>query len=260
MIPTRTTTRVITISWDDGSVHDLRMAELMARYGLAGTFYIPRSSPAQVMSPAQMRALAAGFEIGAHTLSHCRLDGVNPEQGRQEIVESKRWVEDETGQPCRMFCFPEGRYSRASLHAVAGAGFMGCRTVELLALGWPRFCSGELLMVPTTLLADVPDWQPYARNLVRRMTLGRLPLLLPLARAQSLAAMVRWCLERVHQHGGVLHLWGHSAHVEANKLWSDLEDCFRILQGALTDCYSVTNGELCEFARQREARGPLGLA
>ena len=32
---------VVTTSWDDGYPADLRVAELLAKHGVAGTFYVP---------------------------------------------------------------------------------------------------------------------------------------------------------------------------------------------------------------------------
>ena len=34
----------ITTSWDDGHPLDLRVAELLAKYGLQGTFYVPMTA------------------------------------------------------------------------------------------------------------------------------------------------------------------------------------------------------------------------
>ena len=35
---------IVTTSWDDGSIQDLKLGELLMKYGIKGTFYIPRSS------------------------------------------------------------------------------------------------------------------------------------------------------------------------------------------------------------------------
>src|SRR5579872_2823021 len=58
----------ITTSWDDGHPLDLRVADLLARYGIAGTFYVPATTAMGTMSAAQFRELIPNFEIGAHTL------------------------------------------------------------------------------------------------------------------------------------------------------------------------------------------------
>src|SRR3954465_6411974 len=105
----------ITTSWDDGHPLDLRVAELLAKYGLPGTFYVPRTSEYGTMTTAQLRELSGAFEIGAHTLQHVDLNGATAELARQEIVDSRSWIEDVTGVPCPMFCPPKGRYSSSHL-------------------------------------------------------------------------------------------------------------------------------------------------
>ncbi len=122
----------ITTSWDDGHPLDFRVAELLANYGLRGTFYVPRTAPTGTMTAVQVRELSSSFEIGAHTVHHVDLTRVTPENARQEIVDAKAWLEDTTGRPCAMFCPPLGRYSIRHLEMVRQAGFGGLRSVELL--------------------------------------------------------------------------------------------------------------------------------
>ena len=57
----------MTTSWDDAHPLDLRIAEMLARHNLSGTFYAPRSAETEVMPLADLRELSRGFEIGAHT-------------------------------------------------------------------------------------------------------------------------------------------------------------------------------------------------
>src|SRR5687768_14224449 len=99
---------IITTSWDDGHPLDLRIAEMLTRYGLTGTFYIPRSISTGVMSDVQLRDLSTQFEIGAHTLNHVFLTDTDSATARDEISGSKKWVEDTTGRPCTVFCPPAG--------------------------------------------------------------------------------------------------------------------------------------------------------
>ncbi|MDQ7036500.1 MAG: hypothetical protein Q9P01_17205 [Anaerolineae bacterium] len=57
----------ITSSWDDGHVLDLRVADMLDRYGLTGTFYIARDFLDERMSDSQLQDLAQRHEVGAHT-------------------------------------------------------------------------------------------------------------------------------------------------------------------------------------------------
>src|SRR5262249_26496051 len=58
----------ITTSWDDGHPLDLRVADLLARHGLRGTFYVPRTAENPTMTARQVRELSGTFEVGGHTL------------------------------------------------------------------------------------------------------------------------------------------------------------------------------------------------
>src|SRR5437773_1818666 len=164
----------ITTSWDDGHPADLRVAEMLARHGLTGTFYVPRSISTGVMSPAQLRELADRFEIGAHTLNHVFLTDVDLATAKDEIEGSKAWIEYLTCKPCIMFCPPAGRYNRNHLSIFAQAGFLGIRTVEFMSFDWPRAHKNGLLEMPTTMQAFAQPVRNYLKNLAKRRAAGNL--------------------------------------------------------------------------------------
>ncbi len=89
----------ITTSWDDGHRLDQRVADLLDRHGLRGTFYIARDFLPERMTDAEIRGLGARHEIGAHTLTHPVLTEISLEQAQQEISGSKSWLEDLTDAP-----------------------------------------------------------------------------------------------------------------------------------------------------------------
>ena len=66
----------VTTSWDDGHPLDIRVAELLNKYALRGTFYVPMRAEKQTMTVPQLRELSTRFEIGAHTLAHTVLTSV----------------------------------------------------------------------------------------------------------------------------------------------------------------------------------------
>ena len=80
--------------------------------------------PQRLMDASQIRAwLAAGHEIGAHTLTHPHLAEIAPAQARAEIFESKARLEDEFGVPVRHFCYPYGNFDARVRDFVAEAGY-----------------------------------------------------------------------------------------------------------------------------------------
>ena len=81
-----------------------------------------------MMSTEQLRSMAAaGMQIGAHTLSHPILLGLDDAQARDEIVGSKQALEQCLGQPITLFAYPTGRpgtdYSARDAALVRAAGF-----------------------------------------------------------------------------------------------------------------------------------------
>jgi len=88
---------IVTTSWDDGHMLDLKLAELLRKYDLKGTFYVAplnrEFKKEDLMSDYQLRRLSQEFEIGAHTMTHPRLGKISAEEADKEIRESKTYLE-----------------------------------------------------------------------------------------------------------------------------------------------------------------------
>lgn len=239
----------ITLSWDDGHPLDMRIAEMMARHGLRGTFYIPRTATHGTVSAQQIRQLGEAFEVGAHTLEHTVLTNVSTARARHEIAGSKRWLEDVTGRPCRAFCPPRGRYRRLHLAMMMQAGFRLVRTVELMSLDWPRR-RGALWEMPTTVQAWPHDALSYAQNGARRGALSNLWRYVRHGRGRDWPDLVRTLLVQAQKRGGVLHLWGHSWEMTDSGAWRSLDDVMRLLGEHARTMPSFTNSELGRIAAE----------
>ena len=74
--------------------------------------------------------LAAGHQIGAHTLTHPRLPGIPEGQAREEIFASKKKLEDLFGLPIRHFCYPYGKWNRRVRDLVEEAGYETAVTLD----------------------------------------------------------------------------------------------------------------------------------
>jgi hypothetical protein len=249
----------ITTSWDDGHPSDLRVAELLAKHGLPGTFYVPLTAPRGTMSPAQVRELSGSFEIGAHTLHHVVLTKLAEQRASDEIVGSKCWVEDTTGAACSMFCAPEGKFSSRDIKIARKAGYVGFRTVELSSIDFPCWKSGVLL-VPTTMQAHAHSALALARNAVKRMAFENLWWLVVHAKSLEGPRMAKSFLRRAVTFGGVYHLWGHSWELEGRGEWQRLDETLRLLKEVAGHAPPVTNGELClrslaRMGRSQQIRG-----
>jgi hypothetical protein len=241
---------MITTSWDDGHPLDFRVAALLAKYGLRGTFYVPSSAKTGTMRDVQVRELSCSFEIGAHTVHHVDLTTVTPRQARQEIFDSKSWLEDCTGLPCSMFCPPLGRYSLRHLELVREAGFLGMRSVELLSLDYPR-PKGGLLLLPTTIQAHPHSLAAYSRNMMKRWAWRNLCLYVCRGRSTDWPKLVRSLFAHALRCGGVFHLWGHSWELEEAGQWQRLEEVLRFLSQFTIQAPARSNSEVCRDVRVR---------
>jgi peptidoglycan-N-acetylglucosamine deacetylase len=234
----------LTTSWDDGHPLDLRIAELLNKHGLPGTFYVPLQNSRPTMSSSAIRELSECFEIGAHTVHHAVLTSLSLEHARSEIAESKVRLEDITGKPCLVFCFPKGRFRNAHVEMVRDAGFVGARTVELMSLDQPR-TQHTIAMMPTTVQAYPLSTLAYYRNALKRF---RYPAFRNILRHQPGAdwtATTLALLHRARETGGVFHLWGHSWEIDEAGQWQALDRALAAMADASRAASCLTNSELC---------------
>ena len=138
--------RRIVITFDDGYTNVLENAlEPLAQANLkAIQFLLPNLlgkcnewdlSSGEVREPlmdaAQVREwLAAGHEIGSHTLTHPFLTRLPLETAREEITASKKKLEDLFGRPIEHFCYPYGDWNPAVRDLVMEAGYRTACTVD----------------------------------------------------------------------------------------------------------------------------------
>jgi hypothetical protein len=243
-------TTYITTSWDDGHPLDLRVAELLTKHGLRGTFYVPMTAANGTMTAAQIRELGLAFEVGAHTLHHTVLTGATEQQAWQEIVASKAWLESNIGQPCLMFCPPNGRYSDRHLAMARKAGYRGFRTVELLSLDFPRPTAG-IALLPTTIQAYPHDLLALARNVIKRAAFDNLWRFVAHGRSSDWPALAGSLLRRAIKCGGVFHLWGHSWELQETGQWQRLDEVLRFAGEFVSQAPALTNGQVCQRALSR---------
>ena len=108
-------TAVLTTSWDDGHRYDVRLARMLKEHGLGATFYVaPQNqefAKQDLLTSQEIRDISRDFEIGAHSMTHCRLPTISEQQAEKEIVESKAVLEQVTGREIKAFCYPGGAYT-----------------------------------------------------------------------------------------------------------------------------------------------------
>ncbi len=218
--------KLITTSWDDGYKGDFRIAELLQKYNLEGTFYIPAfNDEHEVMSEKEVVELSKKFEIGGHTMKHSTIDKVSEKLFDEEIKGCYTWLTDLIGEPPVSFCFPRGVYNPSAVDYTLKCGFGIIRTTELLN----PWLDKKNPVVPTTLQVYKHSEYTYYKHLLKRFNFKSLLLYMKSNRTSDLEKNIAFYLNYIQIHGGCLHLWGHSWEIEEFKLWTDLENLFKLL-------------------------------
>jgi peptidoglycan-N-acetylglucosamine deacetylase len=230
---------IVVFSWDDGHPLDARVAELLATHGFKGTFFVPGSNREglPVMSNGALRALGADHEVGSHTLGHVYLRGEPESVVREQITAGKAKLESVLGRSVLGFCYPGGQFDSTAVRIVQEAGFRYARSVENLVTTAPR----DRFRVATTLQLYPHPTATLTRNLLRYAhRLRKLPLLLQLAGARTLAQRLTIAAAYARRHEGVLHIWGHSWELERHDLWGTLSEFLRRTRELSPRCLTLS--------------------
>jgi len=218
---------IVTTSWDDGYALDVRIAELLEKYNLQGTFYVPiRNKEHSVMNTTTLTGISSLFEIGGHTVNHIYLNTLNKDKARTEIFECKTILENRIGKKVDAFCFPGGKFSQRDIDYVKEAGYLFGRTTRLL------HTSIELNhnLMDTTVQAYNHSSIVLIRHCMKHTYL--LPIIQNIMfykGNKNFPKLAESFINRMISTGGVFHLWGHSWEIEQFGLWKELEMLFKLL-------------------------------
>jgi peptidoglycan/xylan/chitin deacetylase (PgdA/CDA1 family) len=130
--------RAIVITFDDGyrSVADRALPSMRAR-GWPGVLNLTVKNlrVSGGLSEWRVRMLiAAGWELGSHSLTHPDLTALDNVTLAREIAGSRLMLRSRFGVEVDFFCYPAGRYNRTVIRAVRRAGYLGATTtIEGLA-------------------------------------------------------------------------------------------------------------------------------
>lgn len=206
---------IVTTGWDDGTVTDLKLAGLLEKYGIKGTFYIAKSFLDNPLPKKDIVALDKKFEIGAHTISHPDLTKVSLSEAEREIKDSKTYLEDLLGHSISMCCYPYGRYNNTIKRMVKDSGFIAARTCDPGGFNFPE--------------------DPYQWHITSFASNGSPLMALKIwwrFHLWKISALIDWenraklLFDLALQKGGVYHIYGHSAEHERNNEWDKLDRVF----------------------------------
>ena len=227
--------KVLTLSYDDGVVQDIRLIEILNKHGIKGTFnintgrYLPEDATREKfygrmkLSEAKKLYINSGHEVGVHGLTHPFLEKLKTEEILTEIIEDRKNIEQQYGTLARGMAYPFGTYSDQVVSALEKCGICYSRTVK------------------TTERFDFPEnWltlHPTCRH--------KNPRLMDLAKK----FVEEQC--QYHAENWLFYLWGHSFEFDADDNWDVIEK-FAEYVGGREDIWYATNIEIYDYVKAYE--------
>lgn len=127
------------ITFDDGCSGCVAAGEMLVNHGIRGAFYIcpgyidGTSKPYRLMSYiswSDVRDLSKNHLIGAHSMTHCVFDNLPEDLRRQEMVDSKKRIEDEIGKSVDHWATPYGHVDDDLKRLASECGFRSLSTTR----------------------------------------------------------------------------------------------------------------------------------
>lgn len=223
-------TKAVTFSYDDGVTQDRRLVDMFNRYGLKATFNLNSGllgAPGTVriegrpiahnkVPAAQVRALYAGHEIAAHTLTHPMLTDLPDEEICRQVEQDRLALSKLAGYEVTGMAYPGGdpNYNDHVAGVIrAQTGVKYARTIRCCYHFSPQ--------------ADLYRFQPsvYHMEWEKLFSLGEQFLKLDAETPQ------------------VLYVWGHSYEFDYENTWDKFEEFCRLISGR-PDIFYGTNRQV----------------
>ena len=119
--------KYVLLTVDDGHESALRVADLLESCGCNATFFPTRDNALGkpgYLRPQEIRELRRrGFSLGTHGTTHRNLTAMSEQDCAAELEQSKRWLEDVTGEEVPYMAAPGGFVSRKVLRLAYGFGY-----------------------------------------------------------------------------------------------------------------------------------------
>lgn len=223
--------KAITFSYDDGVTQDIRLIELLNKYGLKCTFNLnserlgtnkilhPESQRIShyKIHPSDVRTVYEGHEIAVHTLNHPMLPTLDDDEVIRQVEQDRLNLSELAGYEVVGMAYPGGGVN----HDRRVAELVKNRT----GVQYARTIISNASFAPQT---DLYRFQPsvYHLDFDKMMELGQKFIALKTDKPQ------------------IFYIWGHSYEMDyCSDYWRKLEDFFAVISGH-ADIFYGTNKEV----------------
>lgn len=227
--------KVLTLSYDDGVVQDIRLISIMNKFGLRGTFnintgrYLPEEAVREKfygrmkLSEAQDLYINSGHEVAVHTLTHPFLEKIKSDEVLTEVLEDRKNIEKQYGTLARGMAYPFGKYNDEVIDCVKKCGICYSRTIKSTeGFGLPE----NWLTLHPTCHHNHPKLMELAKHFAEDVS-------------------------KYPSENWMFYLWGHSYEFDNNDNW-DIIEKFSEYIGGRDDIWYATNIEVYDYIKAYE--------
>lgn len=209
--------KALTMSYDDGQIHDIRLAEIFDNYGIKGTFHLNSgilNAPGFLTSEEVTRVFK-NHEISAHSVTHPHLERLPVPMVIDEMLEDRKRLEKLVDYPVRGMSYPYGTYSQEIIAPIQSVGIEYSRTVH----------STKQFDLPLNFM----EWHPTCHHNEDLQHIWE-----------------RFTTEGPSQKLRLCYVWGHSFEYERQNNW-ELIETFCQQAGGHSDIWYATNIEIYDY-------------
>ena len=221
--------KALTLSYDDGIRQDLKLIEIMNKYGIKGTFNINSAffGHSRIGTNGEDRTRFTveeaikiynngGHEVALHSHTHPSLDKIPHDMIACEIVKDRETLEKIFGRIIKGMAYPMGTTNDNVVSVLKACGISYARTTVQTG----RFdIPNDWLRLPSTCHHDNPNLMEYAKDFVENNS-----QLLP----------------------RLFYVWGHAYEFDVQNNWDRIENFCKYV-GGKDDIWYATNIEIFNY-------------
>lgn len=213
--------KAFVLSYDDGVWQDVRLVEILNKYGVKCTFnlnsglmdppYVWESDGVKIerMPPSMLPELYRGHEIASHTLHHCDLTQLSDGELFREVIDDRHALSELFGQEVTGFAYPYGN--------------TGKRVKFLLNMCGVNYARGVRSTHSFDMPEDLLDISPTCRH-----------------REDEIFDLARQFIALESDSPKLFLMWGHSYEFDMQRGWERFERFCDLIAGHDDIFYATT--------------------
>ena len=229
--------KAVTLSYDDGCKEDIRMVEILNKYGLKCTFNLVGKNIEKELPLTKEfiknNILAKGHEIANHGYDHRSQSKIRALEGIRDIIDCRIALEKAFGIIIQGMAFPDNVINR---FLEPDAYERVKKYIGELEIAYVRSAAGD--NDKFKLPEDWHNWIPTAHH-------DNPAIMEYIDKFVALDVDKLYKLDRTPK---LFYLWGHSYEFERNQNWEHLEEICQKLSGK-DDIWYATNIEIYDYVQ-----------